>query len=215
MALADLMSIETKLKMKIFQPYSKLKQKMELEMSIVSQLSISKPLSLSLLKRIPKTENPFLTPLFWSMPKLSQLTFSMMIQINAFTSAQAGKLATDSKTSYEGLEASRISKITLPNFTNPVDTSHGNVTTAVEAEANVPMTKSEHDLIVLPSTNVSKVLTNEIFANTKMIQYLIPMLRSNLKKSTWISIPKTAQDQVEELISKITCHRDLIGNDRQ
>jgi len=114
MALADLMSIETKLKMKIFQPYSKLKQKMELEMSIVSQLSISKLLSLSLLKRIQKTENPSLTPLFWSMPKLSKLTFSMMIQINAFTSAQAGKLATDSKTSYEGLEASRIQRLLFP-----------------------------------------------------------------------------------------------------
>ena len=61
-----------------------------------------------------KTENPSLTPLFWSMPNLSQLTFSMMIQINAFTSAQAGKLATDSKTSYEGLEASRIQRLLFP-----------------------------------------------------------------------------------------------------
>ena len=61
-----------------------------------------------------KTENPSLTPLFWSMPKLLQSTFSMMIQINAFTSAQAGKLATDSKTSYEGLEASRIQRLLFP-----------------------------------------------------------------------------------------------------
>ena len=81
-----------------------------------------------------KTENPSLTPLFWSMPNLSQLTFSMMIQINAFTSAQAVKLATDSKTSYEGLEASRISKITLPNFTNHVDTIHENASIEVEVE---------------------------------------------------------------------------------
>ena len=184
MALADLMSIETKLKMKIFQPYSKLKQKMELEMSIVSQLSISKLLSLSLLKRIQKTENPSLTPLFWSMPNLSQLTFSMMIQINAFTSAQAVKLATDSKTSYEGLEASRISKITLPNFTNPVDTSHGNVTTAVEAEVNVTMIKSKDIQSSLASVNVnaSNVLTNEIFANTQNDPIFNPNIEVKLEE---------------------------------
>ena len=160
------------------------------------------------------------------MPNLLQLTFSMMIQINAFTSAQAVKLATDSKTSYEGLEASRISKITLPNFTNPVDTSHGNVTTAVEAEVNVTMIKSKDIQSSLASINVnaSKVTTNEMFANTKLIQYLIPKLKSNLKKRIWISCWFLLQKQLKitlkrkmitwtKIISKITCHRDLIGND--
>ena len=131
-----------------------------------------------------KTENPSLTPLFWSMPKLLQSTFSMMIQINAFTSAQAGKLATDSKTSYEGLEASRISKITLPNFTNPVDTSHGNVTTAVEAEVNVTMIKSKDIQSSLASVNVnaSNVLTNEIFANTQNDPIFNPNIEVKLEE---------------------------------
>ena len=118
------------------------------------------------------------------MPNLSQLTFSMMIQINAFTSAQAGKLATDSKTSYEGLEASRISKITLPNFTNPVDTSHGNVTTAVEAEVNVTMIKSKDIQSSLASVNVnaSNVLTNEIFANTQNDPIFNPNIEVKLEE---------------------------------
>ena len=89
------------------------------------------------------------------------------------------------------------------------------------------MTKSEDDLIVLPSTNASKVTTNEMFANTKLIQYLIPKLKSNLKKRIWISCWFLLQKQLKitlkrkmitwtkiELISKITCHHDLIGNDR-
>ena len=118
------------------------------------------------------------------MPNLSQLTFSMMIQINAFTSAQAVKLATDSKTSYEGLEASRISKITLPNFTNPVDTSHGNVTTAVEAEVNVTMIKSKDIQSSLASVNVnaSNVLTNEIFANTQNDPIFNPNIEVKLEE---------------------------------
>ena len=108
----------------------------------------------------------------------------MMIQINAFTSAQAVKLATDSKTSYEGLEASRISKITLPNFTNPVDTSHGNVTTAVEAEVNVTMIKSKDIQSSLASVNVnaSNVLTNEIFANTQNDPIFNPNIEVKLEE---------------------------------
>ena len=126
-----------------------------------------------------------------------------MIQINAFTSAQAVKLATDSKTSYEGLEASRISKITLPNFTNHVDTSHENASIEVEvehqcylwhlfstneaevrAEVNVTMIKSKDIQSSLASVNVnaSNVLTNEIFANTQNDPIFNPNIEVKLEE---------------------------------
>ena len=186
MALADLMSIETKTEEENVPTIIKAETADGAgDVNCVSAINFNIHLSSSLLKRIQKkTENPSLTPLFWSMPNLSQLTFSMMIQINAFTSAQAVKLATDSKTSYEGLEASRISKITLPNFTNPVDTSHGNVTTAVEAEVNVTMIKSKDIQSSLASVNVnaSNVLTNEIFANTQNDPIFNPNIEVKLEE---------------------------------
>ena len=59
------------------------------------------------------------------------------------------------------------------------------------------MTKSEDDLIVLPSTNASK-----IFANTQKDPIFNPNVEVKLEEEDldfWlISTPKTAQDHVEE-----------------
>ena len=64
------------------------------------------------------------------------------------------------------------------------------------------MTKSEDDLIVLPSTNASKVTTNDIFANTQNDPIFNPNVEVKLEEEDldfWlISTPKTAQDQVEK-----------------
>ena len=154
-----------------------------------------------------------------------------MIQINAFTSAQAGKLATDSKTSYEGLEASRIQRLLFPilpimlipvmkmlllklkqNINAIYDTVAELLVLStneaeVRAEVNVTMIKSKDIQSSLASINVnaSKVTTNEMFANTKLIQYLIPMLKSNLKKRIWISGSFLLQKQL-----KITLKRKMI-----
>jgi len=185
MALADLMSIETKTEEENVPTIIKAETADGAgDVNCVSAINFKASFLIIVEEDTKKTENPSLTPLFWSMPNLSQLTFSMMIQINAFTSAQAVKLATDSKTSYEGLEASRISKITLPNFTNPVDTSHGNVTTAVEAEVNVTMIKSKDIQSSLASVNVnaSNVLTNEIFANTQNDPIFNPNIEVKLEE---------------------------------
>ena len=58
------------------------------------------------------------------------------------------------------------------------------------------MTKSEDDLIVLPSTNASKVTTNEIFANTQNDPIFNPNVEVKLEEEDLdfllISTPKNS-----------------------